>query len=148
MYKLSIALFGALVSLSGCSFAASDCGKTSVLSGTKEDGTKVELIIDSAALEKTPTWRPGQGDPPFSVAKAVEAGTAWAKDHYKRFDGVEVERISLHDFGCSGKHDHWFYIIEFAPVMDGSRMFSSFNWAAVLFDGTVIGTTESKHGSN
>ena len=118
------------------------------MSGTKDDGTRVELIVDSALVEKTPAWHPGQGEPPLSLARAIEIGAAWGKDRYKRFDSVEIREISLRSMGCSALRDRWYYVVDFTPVMDGNRMFGSFNWAAVLFDGTVIGTTEAKHGSN
>ncbi len=149
MPKLAATLLVSLTAvLSGFSNPVSACGKFPVMSGTKEDGTRVELILDSDQIKKTPAWSPGQGEPPFSVQRAVEVGITWANDHYKRFDSVEVSQISLRPFGCSTERNHWYYVIDFTPVMDGSRMHSSFYWAAVLFDGTVVGATESKSSSN
>lgn len=149
MHKLSSLLPILLLVLSCCSQSARACDDTPVMTGTKEDGTKVELILNSKQVAKTPAWRPGQGEPPLSVARAIQLGSTWAKGHYKRFDSVDVERISLQSFGeCSNAQTHWYYVLEFTPVMDGNRFFGSFNWAAVLFDGTVVGATETKHGSN
>lgn len=125
------------------SFDAHACGETSVMSATKTDGKKVELVLDSGVVEKTPAWVPGAGEPPLSIADASEIASAWAAEKYNRFDGIEIREISLTSLGCTSSKAHWYYVFDFTPMMDGNRMYSAGNWAAVLMDGTVVGATEA-----
>jgi hypothetical protein len=116
-----------------------------VLSATLPDGGgKNELVIDSSKVEKTPQWTPGVGEPPLMIGKATSIALSWGKKHFSRFDGVEIDRISLADSSCSGEGKKWYYIFEFTPVMAGNRMFGSGNWLAVLMDGSIIETQITK----
>jgi hypothetical protein len=126
---------------------APGCGKMSVMSVTEETGQTIELILDSAAIEKAPTWSPGAGNPPLPVSRAVEIANAWAKSRYARFDSVEIREISLKSLGCSSPKG-WYYVFDFVPVIDGNRAYGSGNWAAVLMDGTVVGATRAGAAEN
>jgi hypothetical protein len=123
------------------------CGSTPVVS-TEDKGRRIELVLDGAAVAKTPTWTPTKGEPPLSVSKAAAVALAWAKVRYKRYDSVEITELSLKEFSCSSVSDRWYYQVEFAPIMDGNRLFGSGNWAAVLMDGTVVGPIETTMSSN
>lgn len=120
---------------------ASDCGKMPVMSATTSDGKKVELVLDSVLVGRTPSWLPGASDPPISISRATELSLSWAKNHYSQFDSVEIREISLTSLGCVGSSNQWYYVVEFIPVIDGARKYSPGNWVAVLMDGTVIGAT-------
>ena len=130
------------------SFDAHACGKTSVMSATGDDGKKVELVMDSAIVEKAPAWSPGAGDPPLSIADASEIALAWASEKYRRYDGVEIREISLTALGCESSKAHWYYIFDFTPLMGGNRMYGTGNWAAVLMDGAVVGSSQSDSASD
>jgi len=126
------------------SASAASCGNATVLSATSASGEKVELVLDSGAVEKTPEWKPGSGDPPLAVAKATQAALEWGKKHFSRFDGFEISRISLSNAACSGGNNHWYYVFEYTPIMAGNRMYGGGNWAAILMDGTLVEAKASK----
>ncbi len=139
---------GAVVCMAAVSPLKAACGKTAVMSATGADGRKVELVLDSAIVERTPKWSPGAGEPPLSLTRATKAASAWAKKRYSRFDVVEIREVSLTSLGCTSSRNHWYYVFDFAPIMDGNRMYGSGNWAAVLMDGTIIGATQAGSNSN
>lgn len=142
--RVSDALVIAVAALvSATSLNAHACDKASVMSATDVDGRKLELLLDSAQVENTPQWSPGSSEPPLSISQATEIAFTWAKERYDRFDVVEVREISLTSLGCVSSRNHWYYIFDFVPVMDGNRMYGVGNWIAVLMDGTVVGTTRA-----
>lgn len=144
MKVISILSLAAAFAFWSSELEAGDCGKTSVMSSTDENGSKVELILDSAAVEKAPQWSPGAGEPPLSLTRAIEVASAWAKEKYARFDGVEIREISLTSLGCATSSKHWYYVFDFTPIMGGNRMFGGGNWGAVLMDGAVVGATREE----
>ncbi|MEE8548937.1 MAG: hypothetical protein V3S74_05645 [Alphaproteobacteria bacterium] len=117
---------------------AYECGRYPVMSTTKEDGTRIGLIIHNEQIEKTPKWSPGEGEPPLPLAQTIAIATKWAKGKYSRYDSVKVWSIDLKEFGCGSLKGHWYYIVHFKPVIDGNTLFGGGNFAAVLMDGTVI----------
>lgn len=122
--------------------AAIACGDRAVLSTTKKDGTKVGLVITSEQVESGIKWNPEQGEPPLSISQVYRKVLHWAKAEYSRYDRVEVREIALTKMGCYLVEDFWYYQVDLIPVFDGNEVWGSGNWAAVLMDGTVIGTTE------
>jgi hypothetical protein len=138
-YALAIALFSA----SG--LATAQCGSHAVMSTTREDGTKIGIVISDAQLAHAPAWSPDKGEPPLSIAQVAKLSLTWAKDNYKRFDSVQIHSIDLSEVGCTpGKHQ-WYYRVEFVPIIDGSRVYSGGHFVGVLMDGTVIGPTQLKN---
>lgn len=127
-----------------CGAANAGCGDRPVLTVQKEDGTTVGVVITTEQQDKTQKWVPGSGDPPLSLSKAIEVALSWAKTNYKRYDGVQLQSINLNSLGCSQTRDKWYYIVHFSPVIDGSALYGSGYFAAVLMDGTVIGPTPVK----
>lgn len=124
--------------------AAADCGSRAVMTTTREDGTKIGVVVSDAQFANAPTWSPDKGEPPLSIAQVVKVSSTWAKEHFKRFDSVQVQSISLSEIGCTPGKRSWYYLVHFAPVIDGSRIYSGGHFAAVLMDGTVIGPTQVK----
>lgn len=118
------------------------CGDSAVLSTTKRDGTKVGLVITSEQIDNGIKWNPEQGEPPLSISQVHRKVQDWAKTEYSRYDRVEIREIALTKLGCSLVEDYWYYRADLIPIFDGNQMWGSGNWAAVLMDGTVIGTTE------
>ena len=90
-------------------------------------------------MTKTPKWSPGEGEPPLPISQVVAIATKWAKGKYTRYDSVKIRSIDLDERGCGSLKGHWYYIVNFTPVIDGNAVFGSGNFAAVLMDGTVIG---------
>ena len=123
-----------------------DCSKVPLLTTVKEDGSKVGLLASEEQFSKSPAWSPEKGEPPLSISKAVQIAAKWAKNEYKRYDGVKIEVITLNDYGCMSGKGHWYYTFHFAPVMDGSVLHGSGYFAAVLMNGTVVGPTKLKDG--
>ena len=147
MHKLLIVCTLSALPISVLGQSLHGCGPTPVVS-TEDKGRHIELVLDGAAVARTPTWAPTKGDPPLSVSKAAAAALAWAKVRYKRYDSVKITELSLKEFSCSSLPDHWFYQVAFTPIIDGNKLFGSGNWAAVLMDGTVVGPIETSMSSN
>ena len=147
MHKLLIAFVLCAAPLTALAQAPFSCGSTPVVS-TEDNGKRIELVLDGAAVAKTPKWSPAKGEPPLSVSKAAAAALAWGKVRYKRYDSVEITELSLKQYSCSRLSEHWYYQVEFTPIMEGNRLFGSGNWAAVLMDGTVVGPIETSMSSN
>lgn len=119
--------------------AAGFCGHHAVISTTLDDGTEVGVFLTEAQMARAPEWSPGEGEPPLSVAKAVEVATKWARQTYTRYDDVRIESIGLNGYGCRRARENWYYVVHFTPVIDGNRLYGGGNFAAVLMDGTVVG---------
>ena len=120
------------------------CNDHPVLSTTKDDGTKVGIFISEEQIRGTPGWVPEASEPPLPVSQAAELVKQWAEERYSRFDGVDIGSISLNRFVCRGGKTHWYYIFHLRLKIDGNRLYGTGNFAAVLFDGTVIGPKEVK----
>ncbi len=117
---------------------------TTVMTTTRDDGKTIRLMIAESQFAQAPKWKLGEGEPPVSISQVREAALAWAESEYSRYDSVEISSISLRESGgCSSNPRHWFYVVDFRPVIEGNRIWGSGNWAAVLLDGTVIGPTVS-----
>lgn len=113
-----------------------------IMSTHKDDGSKIGLFISRDQIEKTQAWTPGQEEPPLSISTAYNTVKEWGRQHYTRYDDVKVQELSLKKYGCSLVSDRWYYVFSLRPVIDGNELWSSGNWAAVLMDGTVIGSRE------
>ena len=121
-----------------------ECSKFPLLTTTKDDGSRIGLVASEEQLSNSATWKPGKGEPPLSVSKAVEIAEKWAKNEYKRYDSVKIEVITLSEYGCMSGKGYWYYTFHFAPIMDGSALHGSGHFAAVLMNGTVIGPVKLK----
>lgn len=135
--------FLALAAFSSCSRAAPGCGKHAVFGTTDEAGRKIELVLDSAAMQRTPAWSPQKGEPPLSVFKASRAALTWAKAKYTRYDNVEISELMLTSYSCRGVPDRWYYRVQFTPIIDGNRVVGWGNFVAVLMDGSVVAPVAS-----
>ena len=131
-----------LIFLSQSLFA---CGEHPIISYTKDDGTRMGLVIPESELSGTPEWDITQGEPPLSITTARDAVLSWAKEKYARYDSVKISAVSLREAsGCHSIKARWIYVFDLQPVIDDNALWGSGNWAAVLMDGTVIGTREVK----
>ena len=128
----------ALFAFAGCTNASYDCGEHSVYATIDEGEKRVELILDSKALERAPAWDPASADPPLSVAKASRAAMDWARGEYTRYDSVEIREIVLAPYSCPSIKNRWYYRFDFTPIIDGNRVTSPGNFVAVLMDGSVV----------
>ena len=139
---MRIFAFAVLMLSSGLAHAG--CGDRPVMTTQKEDGTTIGVVITEEQQNKAPKWKPGSGEPPLSLSKAIDAALAWGKKNYKRYDDVQVQSISLSAIGCSTAKDKWYYLVHFSPIIDGNALYGSGYFAGVLMDGTVIGPTPVK----
>jgi hypothetical protein len=142
--SLLAASFLVLAAFSSCSRAAPGCGKHVVFGTTDETGRKIELILDSAVMQRTPAWNPQKGEPPLSVSKASRAALMWAKTKYTRYDSVEISELMLTSYSCHRVRDRWYYRFQFSPIIDGNRVSGWGNFVAVLMDGSVVAPVASQ----
>jgi len=139
---LSTLLFMASAFCAGKAVACGEAnGKVKVYSSTADDMTHA-LILDAAAVEHTPTWVPGDREPPLSAEKAAASVTAWAKQRYPSADNIRVRSIDLESFQCT--FNHWYYRVELSLVANGKSMTGIANFAGVMMDGTLVEPTLSK----
>ena len=117
-------------------------GEYPIISSVKDDGTKIGLVVPDSAIKAAPSWKPEDGEPPLSISAARDAVLEWSKTKYSRYDSVKISEISLKSTGGCSRSDHWLYVFDLRPVIDGSALWGTGNWAAVLMDGTVTGTKE------
>ncbi|MCP5014606.1 MAG: hypothetical protein GY938_04905 [Ketobacter sp.] len=78
----------------------------------------------------------------MSISEAHRLVMEWSKTEYSKYDSVGVRSIELSTYGCSAVNNRWYYRFDLKPVFDGNEVWGAGNWAAVLMDGTVIGSTE------
>lgn len=140
--RYAVAAIGLGVSL----YAQADtrgCEKFPVITTKVHDGTTIGVFISEAQFKRAPTWSPGHRDPPLSIAKVVEISEKWSKTQYQGYESARIQTISLSEFGCFGEAKYWYYTVHFVPVKDGKPSLGG-HFAAVLFDGTLIGPTKVK----
>jgi hypothetical protein len=123
--------------------SAGRCEDFPIYSVHDMDGTQHSIVISGDKVKKAPTWKPGSGEPPIGLSAAVSSALAWAKQTYIRFDDVVIEYIEIRRYGCSSE-DHWYYVVKFAPVIEGSSVRGIGYFAAVLMDGSVVGPQKRK----
>lgn len=123
--------------------SAGRCEDFPIYSVQDMDGIKHFIIISSDKVEKTPSWKPGSGEPPLGVSGAISNALAWAKKTYARFDDVLVEDIEIRRYGCASEN-RWYYVVKFAPVIEGNSIRGIGYFAAVLMDGSVVGPQKGK----
>lgn len=116
-----------------------ECGRMAVHSVIIDDGKKLSLFMSEEQFDPTLEWSPGQGEPPLSISKATKLALDWAKNKYSRFDSVGIWSIAMYRYSCFTSKEHWFYIFNFQPIIEGAKLFGGAHFAAVLMDGTVIG---------
>lgn len=125
---------------------AGSCEDFPIYSVRDMDGTQHAIVVSGKKIENTPSWTPGSGEPPLSLSDAISKALAWAKKTYTRFDNVLIEDIEVRRYGCSSQN-RWYYLVAFAPVIEGGSVRGIGYFAAVLMDGTVIGP-QKRNGSS
>jgi hypothetical protein len=136
----------AVIALGASIFAQGDvwgCATRPVMTTKLDDGTTMGVLVSDAQFKKAPAWAPGHGDPPLSIAKVVEIAEKWARTHYQGYDSAEIQTVSLSRSGCFDEPRYWYYLVHFVPIKNGKPSMGS-SFAAVLFDGTLIGPTKVK----
>lgn len=119
------------------SSAHAACSKRTVMSMRGEDGVLTGIVISTTQLEKAPTWTPGRGEPPLSVARAVDIASQWGRIHYRKFDSARIDAVGLNEYGCPSRKKYWFYLVQFRLVKNGKHVWGG-NFVAVLLDGTLV----------
>lgn len=132
---LLLGLLAFVLAPAGRAFA---CGDYPVFSVKTEEGGEIGLYLPAEQVAKTPEWEPGQGDPPLALTGAIDAALQWAKTKYTKFDSVGIRDVELRRTGCGSDTKRWYYIFNFSLYLDGSALFGSGQFAAVLMDGTVV----------
>lgn len=112
---------------------------------TKENGGVIGVVISRDRLARPPAWSPEDGEPPLSVARAVELALDWAEAEHSRSSPLEVRRIALKSANCDDTFPRiasgpapWYYIIHIYPVRTRSRAPEAAILVVVLMDGAVI----------
>jgi len=78
----------------------------------------------------------------LSVSEAYRLLNDWGVHAFDRYDGVAVNSIRLTQYGCSLVSDRRYYVLDFAPVIEGNELRGNENWIAVLMDETIVGPQE------
>lgn len=100
---------------------------------------KFQFEIPSTRLQATPTWVPESEALPLSPNEAIRIGTPYAREQRPRFDACVCIRIAIMSITHhSTKSGHWFYHLEFVPVMDDRTYNSDRIPVVLLLDGTVV----------
>lgn len=136
--KIFLASLISLMLITGAAAAEGACGRTPVMSVSTPDQGTIELIVDGEALKKAPRWDERASEPPLPISRVAELSLTWARNHYARFDNVELSEIRLKRAPCSSMHGYWFYVVEFTPQLEGAQMLGPGNWLGVLMDGTLV----------
>jgi len=140
--KTTTAVLAALLLTSAGCRVAHACGeadgKMKVYSLTDDGGT-YQLILDAAAIARTPSWAPGSGEPPLSITKVVSAVSSWAKQYYPNADEIRVRSVDLKIFQCT--NNHWYYQVELMPIANGRSMAGVATFAGVLMDASIVEPT-------
>jgi hypothetical protein len=141
----ALLLLGALsLSYAGLSNDSHACGRTRVYSMT-DNGSKYELVLDGDAVAQTEVWAPTRGEPPLSVTQAATSVSDWARLHYPATDRSVIRAIALEQFLCSGvTYGHWYYRFDLTLISADGAPVSNNVFAAVLMDGTIVGSNQSK----
>jgi hypothetical protein len=133
---------GLLLGLAALALALADrafaCGDYAVFSVKTEEGAEIGLYLPAEQVAKTPEWEPGQGEPPLPLTAAIDAALQWAKTKYAKFDSVGIRDVELRPASCGSDSKRWYYIFNFSLYLDGSALFGSGQFAAVLMDGAVV----------
>lgn len=119
------------------------CGKRPVIKSKLDDGTTIGVLVSEAQHKKAPTWAPGRGEPPVSIARVADIAEKWAKVKYRDFDSAKIQSIDLTEYGCYGEPKYWHYVVHFIPVKAGKPQFGGY-FAVVLLDGTLVEPTKIK----
>ena len=133
-------------SIPACAQAPGGCGEPIVYSSTSQDGHRYEMSITQVALRDAPGWQPGQGEPPTSIGKAASIASTWADKHRGRFEELRINQMTLEDASCMYGDGHWYYRVDFFPVLSGKVMYTNGYFIAILMDGRVIESHKTSAG--
>jgi hypothetical protein len=135
---MKLIVVGLLTIASGAVTAdATACGKSEV--HTSEMGNlRSVLVLDEAKVARTAPWRPGNGEPALSIARATTIALAWGKQQLKGFDSVEPQQVVLVAYPCSSQAGRWYYRVDLVPIKAGQKRFEKSIFTAVLLDGTLV----------
>jgi len=145
--NLRLAFMTLALSAAVYAHTAAACGDSPIFTMTKEDGTKIGLVISESDLAGVQQWTPGKGEPPLSVSKAIDIALKWGKTEYTRFDELRIQGIDINSSSCGRGQGTWYYLISFTPVIDGNALFGSGYFVAVLMNGKVVAPRKLQDGS-
>lgn len=74
------------------------------------DGKKYNFKVTKELLEKTPSWKENDENPPLSVKKAISAATEQLSKFIK-IENWDFQKATLEKTNVTGK---WLYLIEFS----------------------------------
>lgn len=134
-------------SIPACAQSPGGCGDPIVYSSTSQDGLRYEMSITQPALRDAPSWQPGQGEPPISIGKAANIASTWADKNRGHFGELRINELTLEDASCMYGDGHWYYRVEFFPMVGGKSVYTSRYFIAILMDGRVIESHKAAPGS-
>lgn len=120
------------------SFSYASCSNTPIVKGKRSDGGLVELYLNFDIIENTPSWNPHNLDSPsVSIVDAIGYFEMWA-DNSHNDENFEINSIKLSRYGCYKSIDKWYYLIDYARLVNGEKEFEVGNWVAILLNGAVV----------
>jgi hypothetical protein len=120
-------------------------GDNVIMSGTKSDGEVVSIVLNGDRIKQTPAWDLMSADPPLSISKSVVLALDWVKKIYPESGAVQIESITIRNYGCKDDFDKWYYLISFTKLVDGRRIHEVGNWVVLLMDGSIVAPTITRN---
>ena len=118
--------------------SAYECGSSPFRTSENGKGVKVGLFIQNEDFVNSPKWSLGSGEPPLSISKAASIISDWANQNYTKFDSMKISSITLQENGCLVLKDHWIYVVDINPIIDGNELFGGGYMAAITMEGKII----------
>lgn len=139
MHRLASVTSGALLTLAMGSAVAQD----HVQLTRYFDGNRLVFCfsVPMSRVVRLPRWN-GKDNPPISRERATEVGVGQLRGEYPKIERFELQREELNRVAIDYtkfRGDVWYYLIEYAAIVDGERRYDSTKYVAtVLLDGSSV----------
>lgn len=127
---LTLFIFSPLVS-------AFSCNEMPLSGYVDNDGKEHFIRVNQEKIKKTEPWSPASEDIPLSIQDAIKILEKTMSDKFPKYDRFVVDTITLESYKCPEIHGRWYYSLLVTPIMDGVKLYKSYQYVVVLFDGSI-----------
>lgn len=117
---------------------AADSVDLPVVDVEEMDGGRVAVYVEEHALSTYPTWEPGQGDVPVSVAEAIAAVEAWVEKYNPHYGKVVFSEVVLKQVRSHDRKLYWHYLVRYRETLEDGTISPKESIAAVFLNGGVV----------